>query len=284
MSAIVVDRLFPRGSVSTTAYLHTALNQQVVALCTPDAPTDIDRLGSLVVQPQASLPPDNMPHPRALVLNDRVSRHPLPWLRHLFDWADRIFTLNLPEAIPGLAGDKFEWLPGAYEPGMHDKVFEEPHTMTKAPLVYVGTFNAWRKWRFLHEVPAIISGDGWEFSPLSAAAEAKYGWQYAYMLNRSEMAVNVLQSRWGPNRKTFEIPHQTLMLCEWAPGVDRVFAPEPGWQWAFTTPTGLAEAVRYYTDNPSEVEKHRREQAAQVSPYTYDRQAKRIVEFLRESA
>ena len=269
---------------STSKYLYEALGRRVNVRALTVLEPDSDVLGTLLVNPTAEAF-SNLPEPVITLFNDRLSRMPLPWVKHFYDRSKVVFCLNKPEPLPGITRtERFEWLPGAYSPEVHQRYYRHRDGERLGAVGYVGTFNAWRKYRFLQHLADKIGtvgiwGNNWSHAPAGFTEKfwhgaAGYGENYAELLSSFHIIPNILESRWGPNRKCFEIPHQALMLAEWAPGVRDLFGEQyDEAPWVFQSPNDLARSALYYADNPSEISVHRAVQQKIIKPYTYDFQA-----------
>lgn len=291
MKALIFPQ--PTAPYSTTRYLQKAFRQLGIEVLDPDnrVGDGVDILATMLVQPTAA--PGASKYPLVTLFNDRLSRMPAAWVAPFLEHSVATLSVNLPEPFPwSTVPFGVTWAPGAYDPVIHAlPPTPDPHEGDRLGVQgigYLGTFNAWRKYRFLKtlsdKLGVVIFGNAWDCAPgdiqMAVAGPPAYGGDYARMLSRFSIVVNVAESRWGPNRKTFEIPHQALMLTERVPGTVEVFHGLEDRPWWFSTPRGLVQAARYYVDNPREINVHRREQVTKVAPYTYEAQAKTVLRAL----
>lgn len=227
---------------------------------------DIHDYDVAIVQKGETVNPEDLKSPKINWFPDRLSRN--PELHETLKKYDRIFTWNLPEH------EWAEWLPLGFDPDVHRDFGLE----RRFDYIYIGTANSKRKVEWIKQIkPQIIAGSNWEEYGLNVYQPMHIP-QFIRFMNLSKIVLNVHESAWGINDKTFFIPNCSFMLIDDIPGVRELFGDKVADKISFSSPKEANDLIKFYLDNSEERQAAWMKEKEVITPYTCRKQVTKLLE------
>ena len=193
-------------------------------------------------------------------------------LRRVSKYFDKVYTLN---KIEGYSWLESEWLPLGYDPDIH----RDWNFTRSCKVLYMGTNNCKKKEKYCRYIKPVIFGNGWQGVLINSYAP-QYFLYYSKTLSQAQVALNILATETGPNRKFFEIPNSAFMLTTWFNSITEFYDDELIEKTTFTNEKQGKELCDYYVENEDERLRLWKKQKEAIKPYTYKNQIKKILEGL----
>ena len=211
----------------------------------------------------------HLTHRRAVYWPDDLDR--TPGLEH--DLLE-VYSVAATPVMPTPKG--WLWLPTGWDPLIHRPSGVVPLWDSS----FIGTGTP-RKAEFLLAMgPTLVFGNSWD-GLLQGVNKPIYLHDYVDVLGKTRVSINLHRSDMvGINRRILESIACAFTLTDVVPGVEEVLGAELTRQVGFTTPEEGRERLRYFLDHPAERDALWRQERAAIAPYTYEAQAKRLLEAL----